>query len=137
VDLRPAVAVDVLQLLPEKLSVKFIMPSAATPESYQKAKNILGIQSEVRFAPEVKIGIGVNEKMGGICFCDLEGRIDYASGFIGYGPSFQQWCYDLFNYFWERASRKWPSGLAREVGTDAEEQRVVGEERLNERPYSS
>ncbi len=108
-----------LKPLPESLSAKCVMPSRVTPDSYQQAKTILGIRSEVRFVSKVNLGLAVNEKMGGICFCDLDGKIDFASGFIGYSPNFQKWCRDLFNYLWEGSSSKRPSEFARggvEVG---------------------
>ena len=107
-----------LKPLPETMQVRCIMPSDISPASYRQAKNVLGIGSEARFAAQVRIGLAVNEKMGGIVFPDSEGRIDFASGFIGYSRSFQSWCHDLFNHMWDEASSKWPSGLA-EVKPDA------------------
>jgi predicted transcriptional regulator len=97
--------------LSENLSARCILPASVTMNGYRQAKRILGIKSEVRFAKEVKIGVAVNERMGGVVFPDLEGKIDYASGFIGYGPAFQKWCYDLFNKMWESSSKRWPGEL--------------------------
>jgi predicted transcriptional regulator len=109
-----------LKPLPESMSARCIMPSEVTPDSYQMAKTTLGIRSEVRFTREVKVGLAVNEKMGAICFCDLDGKIDFASGFIGYGPGFQKWCHDLFDFLWEGSSKKWPTELTRN-GADVRE----------------
>jgi predicted transcriptional regulator len=101
-----------LKPLPENMRAKCIMPADIAAESYKQAKNVLGIGSEVRFANGVRVGLAVNEKMGGIVFPDAEGNIDFASGFIGYSKSFQKWCLDLFNHMWDEANSKWPAGLA-------------------------
>ena len=98
--------------IPESLSVRCIVQADISAKGYRLAKDILGIKSEVRFAKEVRIGLAVNEKMGGIVFADLKGRIDFASGFIGYSPEFQKWCHDLFERMWEASSSKWPTELS-------------------------
>ena len=98
--------------LPPKMDARCIVPANVTMKAYRQAKEILGVKSEVRFANEVRIGVAVNERMAGVVFPDLEGRIDFSCGFIGYGPRFHKWCYDLFNRMWEESSSKWPGGLA-------------------------
>jgi predicted transcriptional regulator len=61
------------------------------------------------------MGIALNEKVAGITFPDVEGRIDYSSGFIGYGLEFQRWCRDVFNWMWDSASPIWPSQLEEQM----------------------
>jgi predicted transcriptional regulator len=48
--------------------------------------------------------VTLTEKVAGICFMQLGGRIDYA-GFFGTDPAFHNWVKDLFLYYWEKAKR--------------------------------
>jgi len=48
--------------------------------------------------------VAVTEKMAGICFRQVGGRIDYA-GFFGSESVFHNWVKDLFMYYWEKAKR--------------------------------
>jgi len=96
---------------PDSMPVKAILQSDLTPKGYQLARDVLGPRAELRFADTVKVGIAVNEKMGGVVFPDLAGRADFSSGFIGYTPNFQRWCSDLFDYYWENSRKTWPSQL--------------------------
>jgi predicted transcriptional regulator len=96
---------------PESLSVRAIMQSDLTLKGYQLARRVIGPRAELRFADKVKVGIAVNEKMGGVVFPDLAGRTDFSCGFIGYTSNFQRWCSDLFDHYWENARKAWPSQL--------------------------
>jgi predicted transcriptional regulator len=99
------------RVFPESMSVRAIMQGDLSPKGYQLARDVLGPRAELRFADKVKVGIAVNEKMGGVVFPDLSGRPDFSSGFIGYTPDFQGWCSDLFDHYWENARKTWPSQL--------------------------
>ena len=99
------------RVFPESMSVRAIMQSDLSPKGYQLAREVLGPRAELRFADKVKVGIAVNEKMGGVVFPDLSGRPDFGSGFIGYTSDFQRWCSDLFDHYWENARKTWPSQL--------------------------
>ncbi len=96
---------------PESMPVRAIMQGDLTPKGYQLARDVIGPQAELRFADKVKVGIAVNEKMGGVVFPDLAGRADFSSGFIGHTSDFQRWCSDLFDYYWENARKTWPVQL--------------------------
>ena len=102
--------------LPEGMLVRAIMQSDLTPKGYQLAREVLGPRAELRFADKVKVGIAVNEKMGGVVFPDLSGRTDFSCGFIGYTPDFQRWCSDLFDHYWENARKAWPGQLQANSG---------------------
>jgi len=96
---------------PESMPVKAIMQSDLTLKGYELARDVLGPRAELRFADRVKVGIAVNEKMGGVVFPDLAGRADFSSGFIGYTSNHQRWCSDLFDHYWENARKAWPDQL--------------------------
>jgi predicted transcriptional regulator len=98
----------------ESLVKRGILPVDISSEGYRQTRALLGDRAEVRFAQSVKVGIVVNEKMAGICFPDLEGRVDFSRGFIGYNPAFQKWCHDLFDHLWSSSSNAWPAGLSRQ-----------------------
>jgi predicted transcriptional regulator len=55
---------------------------------------------EVRVLPEVRIAIAMNERLAGMSFPDLSGRIDYSAGLRGTSPAFRGWCRELFEHFW-------------------------------------
>jgi predicted transcriptional regulator len=54
--------------------------------------------------PELPAIIVLTEKVAGVCFCQLGGRIDYA-GFFGSDPTFHDWVKDLFLFYWEKGER--------------------------------
>jgi len=96
---------------PDGMSVRVIMQSDLTQKGYQLLREIVGPMAELRFADKVKVGVAVNEKIGGLVFPDLAGRTDFSSGFIGHTADFQRWCSDLFDYYWSNARKTWPSQL--------------------------
>ena len=100
--------------LSESLVKRGILPVDISSEGYRQTRVLLGDRAEVRFAQSVRVGVVVNEKMAGICFPDLEGRVDFSRGFIGYNSAFQKWCHDLFDYFWSSSSKTWPVELSRQ-----------------------
>ncbi len=64
-------------------------------------------RAEFATLPEVRIALMVNERIAGVCFPRLEGKIDFGMGFVGTDPGFRAWCCDLFEYYWAQ-SRKTP-----------------------------
>ena len=83
------------------VSWKSIIPYsvfANLPELKAIPKNI-----EVRFLNSPKVAIAMNEKLAGVCFPDLKGKLDMSSGLRGKGASMHKWCHDLFMYCWEEA----------------------------------
>lgn len=95
---------------------KVIMPKNLTPpqdfknfREQQSLDNAIGSQyMETRFADKVEVAIVMSEKEAGITFPTLEGRIDYGFGFITSDPLGHAYCKELFLYYWERASKKFP-----------------------------
>jgi len=54
---------------------------------------------------DIKAGIALNEKVAGLTFPNMTGKLDFNSGFGSDNPVFRQWCQDLFEYHWSRAGR--------------------------------
>jgi predicted transcriptional regulator len=54
----------------------------------------------------IKAGIVLNEKRAGVTFPDMTGKLDFNSGFRSNDPLFHKWCFDLFNSYWNKATRK-------------------------------
>jgi predicted transcriptional regulator len=59
---------------------------------------------EMRGLPHIPAIIAVTEKMAGVCFRQVGGRMDYA-GFFGSDATFHNWVKDLFLYYWEKGKR--------------------------------
>jgi predicted transcriptional regulator len=75
------------------VSVNIIIPkSSPTPEEYQQIKRLLKDKLELKLVSDenVRIGIAMNEKIAGVAFPDLKGRMDFnfgfASGSIDFPP---------------------------------------------------
>ncbi len=88
------------------LSLRVILPSFCIRyEDFEPIKSIHEL--EIRAIEEqgnVPVGIAMNEKIAGICFPDLKGKIDFNSGFRGTSNTeFHGWCRDLFEYYWSKS----------------------------------
>jgi predicted transcriptional regulator len=55
---------------------------------------------------EIHAGIALNEKIAGLTFPDITGKLDFNSGFRGSDLLFHKWCYDLFVFHWNKARKK-------------------------------
>jgi predicted transcriptional regulator len=54
----------------------------------------------------IKAGIALNEKIAGLTFPDIMGKLDFNSGFRSNDPIFRKWCQDLFVFHWNKAGKK-------------------------------
>lgn len=97
------------------LSVRIMIPkSTHIPEEYEHTKTLLGDKLELRLLADedVKVAIAMNEKIAGITFPDLEGKMDFNSGFTSGSNEFHKWCKDVFSFYWNRSKKAFPrSGL--------------------------
>lgn len=80
-------------LLPEKLTL---------PSGFQLPKLAPASPVEIRWLEEVRVCTMMNEKLAGLCLPDLDGKIDFSTGFASRDPKFHKWCRDLFLHYWER-----------------------------------
>lgn len=55
---------------------------------------------------DIEAGIMLNEKRAGVAFPDMTGKLDFNSGFRSNDSAFHKWCHDLFNSYWNKATRK-------------------------------
>jgi len=83
------------------IQIKMITPRELLPAVNQPGtpKNV-----ETRGLSDIPVVIALTEKMAGICFRQIGGRMDYA-GFFGEDPVFHNWVKDLFRYHWEKAKQ--------------------------------
>lgn len=70
---------------------------------------------ERRMLPEVKVMTIFNEKQGCVLFPNMKGEPDLNVMFYGEDKEFLEWCSDLFNYQWEKASQFDETKLKHEV----------------------
>ena len=73
------------------------LPSGANVPEMPKNVELRGLSA----LPAVVV---LTEKMAGICFRQVGGRVDYA-GFFGKDPVFHNWVKDLFLYYWDEGKR--------------------------------
>jgi predicted transcriptional regulator len=58
---------------------------------------------ERRMKENVKTVVILNEKQGLVMFPTVSGKADMSEGFFGEDESFHEWCFDYFNYCWEKS----------------------------------
>jgi len=51
---------------------------------------------------DIKAGMALNEKIAGVTFPDITGKLDFNSGFRSSNPLFRKWCQDLFVFHWNK-----------------------------------
>jgi predicted transcriptional regulator len=54
----------------------------------------------------IKVGIALNEKIAGLSFPDITGKLDFNSGFRSSNPVFRKWCEDLFVFHWNKKGKR-------------------------------
>ena len=55
---------------------------------------------------DIKVGMALNEKIAGVTFPDITGKLDFNSGFRSDNPLFRKWCRDLFVIHWTRNGKR-------------------------------
>src|SRR5215471_10403416 len=83
--------------------ISIIIPkNSLTSEEYQQIKSLLRDKLELKLVPDenIKIGVAMNERIAGIAFPDLKGKMDFNSGFTSGSIDFHRWCRDLFSCYW-------------------------------------
>jgi len=83
------------------LPVKLILQPGFDLKAFSEAKSMLPATFEVGVLGEVRVAMAINEKVAGVCFPGLDGKIDFGVGFIGSDTLFRSWCRDLFEYHWK------------------------------------
>jgi predicted transcriptional regulator len=54
---------------------------------------------------DIKVGIALNEKVAGLTFPNMTGKLDFNSGFRSDNQVFRQWCHDLFEHHWSKSGK--------------------------------
>lgn len=96
----------------ENVQWKSIIPRSEIPQM-NSTPETRG-NSELRFMDKPKVAIAMNEKIAGVTFLDLRGRLDMSAGFAGDDKDFHSWCFDLFYHYWDETEQQ------REPKTDFE-----------------
>ncbi|MEM3637775.1 MAG: transcriptional regulator FilR1 domain-containing protein [Conexivisphaerales archaeon] len=89
----------------KNIPVRLITADVVDQRELSILKDRLGSRVEIGTMNVVPIAMAMNEEMSGFCLPDLEGKIDFRMGFAGSDEDFKKWCYDLYQYYWERSRR--------------------------------
>jgi predicted transcriptional regulator len=54
----------------------------------------------------IKVGIALNEKIAGLSFPDITGKLDFNKGFRSDNLVFRKWCEDLFVFHWNKKGKR-------------------------------
>ncbi len=84
------------------VNFRFIIPERRFSKDFSPSK--IPRNLEARSFAEIPAIVIVTEKVAGVSFRQLGGRIDYA-GFFGTDPTFHNWVKDLFLYYWGKAKQ--------------------------------
>jgi len=84
------------------IKLKFIVPENRLPDHSPTPVAIKNL--ETRSLLELSAIIVITEKIAGVCFRQVGGKMDYA-GFFGTDPTFHNWVKDLFLYYWDKGKR--------------------------------
>jgi predicted transcriptional regulator len=90
------------QLAKQGIEFKMLIPMELLSAGASQPKTLRNL--EMRGISEIPAIIALTEKMAGVCFRQIGGRMDYA-GFFGGDPVFHDWVKDLFLYYWEKAKQ--------------------------------
>jgi predicted transcriptional regulator len=55
---------------------------------------------------DIKAGIAMNEKIAGVTFPDITGKLDFNGGFRSDNPVYHKWCQDLFVSHWNKKGKR-------------------------------
>jgi predicted transcriptional regulator len=89
---------------------RVIIPAGSSVD-WTRLRSSVGDQGRIEYAliedsNEIHAGIALNEKIAGLTFPDITGKLDFNSGFRGSDLLFHKWCYDLFVFHWNKARKK-------------------------------
>jgi predicted transcriptional regulator len=83
------------------VDIKTILPETVVPPpGFVPAEGVAR-----RLLPRVDLHLIVTDKEANFGLVYADGRMDYGQ-FVGKDERFRGWCYDLFQYYWERAKPK-------------------------------
>jgi len=91
----------------EKLSGKSVDIRIILPKSIVETQLFKKLESRysrfIRFLDEVDLVVGVLDRVGGICFPSLDGKIDLTYMIGCTDPASYRWLTDLYSHYWEKA----------------------------------
>lgn len=87
----------------KSVPVRLVIKQGIDLNALSSAKSVLPDKFEVVSVNDVGVAMAINEKLAGVCFPGLDGKLDFGVGFVGSGPAFRSWCGDLFEHYWKSA----------------------------------
>jgi len=91
---------------PKTVSRRLIIPRGSDLRTFEHIQNESGSELQVGFVDNVKVTIVMNETTALIYFPTLDCRMDFTQGFAGKSKKFHGYCHDLYNFYWDEATRK-------------------------------
>jgi predicted transcriptional regulator len=79
---------------------KIYPKDAEFPKEYTER---MGDTFEIKTLEYIPLALKMNEKLAGIVFRDMSGKVDYSYGLVGEDPDFMLWIEAIFDYFWKKA----------------------------------
>jgi len=95
-------------LLTKNVQTRLIADQGMPKASLVNLRSSLKEKFETGLISKVNFAMAMNEKFAGICFPDLNGQVDFRSGFRGSDAEFHSWCTGLFLHFWEISEKTIP-----------------------------
>lgn len=87
----------------KSVPVRLVIQRGIDLSALSAAKSVLPDKFEVASLTEIGVAMAINEKLAGVCFPGLDGKLDFGVGFVGSTPAFRSWCGDLFEHYWKSA----------------------------------
>ena len=90
---------------------RVILP-AASDINWAEVRRTVGIHKGrieyhlIQDPNDIKVGMALNEKIAGVTFPDITGKLDFNSGFRSDNPLFRKWCQDLFVIHWNKNGKR-------------------------------
>jgi predicted transcriptional regulator len=91
---------------------RVIVPAGNSSIDWTKVRADVGIHKGrieyhlIKDPNDIKVGMAMNEKIAGVSFPDITGKLDFNSGFRSSYPVFRKWCEDLFVFHWNKKGKR-------------------------------
>jgi predicted transcriptional regulator len=90
---------------------RVIVPASSTIDwgSLREAAGINRARIECHILEEpsdIKAGLALNEKIAGLTFPDITGKLDFNRGFRSSNPLVRKWCENLFLHHWNKKGKR-------------------------------
>jgi predicted transcriptional regulator len=63
-----------------------------------------GLQKSGKMLDTINIALYLSESQSAAMFPNVKGEVDMNMLIVGDNPAFNEWCLDIFNHMWDRAT---------------------------------